>query len=135
MNGIDFEYTEDMNEITGLGSDYERGCRTGVLAGMRWVIEHPGAEPAINGYSGEDGWLQPQNMAGTSLLAAIEAAPFTLDNGTKLCLGELLTPNQYLFVLQHIGFIAQMGWDAYAQKMRTPVSRYDSENYDEREER
>lgn len=127
----EFEFTEDMNEISGLGAEYERSCRAAVIAGSHWALDHPDAEPAIEGYTGGDGWVKPQNMAGTSLLAAIEAAAFTMDDGRKITLGELLTPNQYVLVLQHIGLIAQMGWNAYAEKMRGTVRCYEADSLDD----
>ena len=46
---MEFDYTDDMNEITGYGGDYERACRTAVQAALQFCLTPRAAATVIPG--------------------------------------------------------------------------------------
>jgi hypothetical protein len=107
MNAI--EFTEDMNEVTGLHGYYERCCRAAVVAGAKWCVEHPGPiDPA-------------------ELERSVRGSPITTDDGRKVLLDDELTPTQYYAALNHIRWIAENGWNAYRDEMSQPLTVYEDD--------
>lgn len=112
-----FEFSEDMDPISGLGGVYERACRAAVCAGAKWFAEHPHAHPALDGDMGRGELIEGVNTEGCALLAAIRATLVTMDDGSKITLGEFMTPAMYYVVLYHVTWIGAFGWNWYVAKM------------------
>jgi len=116
-----YEFTDDMNEVSGYGGDYERACRAAIAVGATWVSLHPAAEPEVDGNNGISGYVRGANEDGAKMLDCIDDQPFRMDDGREVKLGDVLTPAMYYVALYHIGFITEFGWNAYAEKMRSPT--------------
>ena len=103
---MEYEYTEDMDEISGFGGAYEAACRQMVLAGVKWLKEHPEASPQFHGWKGVAGVIAEDNDDANSLSKAIvEVVPD--------CSGAM-----YGSAVSHALYIHANGWDKYAALMR-----------------
>lgn len=118
------EFTEAMNEISGFGGFYERCCRAGVVAGAKWLRDHPSGTPVYLGYDGCYGIVMADNSVAQSLDLAVMKAQVTRDDGTKSQLSHELTGIQHHAIVHHLLFIAEKGWDAYRERMSAPVTVY-----------
>jgi hypothetical protein len=116
-----FSFTEQMNEVTGLGGEIERACKAAVCAGAAWWRAHRGGNPIVDADMGKRGRLYGVNEEGQSLLALIQATSFTLDDGAKVTLGDYLTPQMYYLPLHHVMWIGKHGWKWYVEKMSVPL--------------
>jgi hypothetical protein len=123
VSPMNFEFTEDMNEISGLGGAHERALRAGVITGAKWWTLHPEADPEIEGTDRE---YRGTNADGESLLRAVNETLFTCDDGVKVPLQAVLTPHMYYAVMYHIMWIGEHGWSRYAQAMRAPLQLHDT---------
>jgi hypothetical protein len=121
------EFTEKMNEISGFGGFYERCCRAAVIAGARWLRAHPGAKPSYLGYEGLYGMVIAANDEAKAMDVEIGNAYVARDDGTKSQLRDELTGMQNHAVIHHLLFIADRGWDAYRERMSSPVATYADE--------
>lgn len=106
MNRI--EFTEDMNEVTGLGGFYERCCRAAIIAGAQWCMEH----------------LQQLDLP--SVERSMRMAYVTTDDGQKVPLESELTPAQFGLAMHHVRYVAKHGWLAYRKRMSEPLKVYDT---------
>jgi hypothetical protein len=118
-----FEFTDDMNEISGLGGAHERALRAAVLAGARWWVIHPEGDPIIEG---DDKECCGTNADGRSLMRAVNETIFTCDDGVKVPLSTVFTPAMYYAAMYHIVWIGEHGWDHYARAMRVPLQLHPS---------
>lgn len=119
-----FEFSDAMNEITGVGGMEERACRAAVRAGAQWWLQHPNAHPVVDGSTDFPGLVFGMNEEGTALVAAIKATPFTRDDGSKVTLEECMTHAMYYVALHHIMFIGTFGWPSYVNMMTGPLKLY-----------
>jgi hypothetical protein len=117
-----FEFTDTMNEITGVGGLEERACRAAVRAGAAWWAAHPQAQPVIEGNPSPAAGVTGTNPAGCALVAAIQSVPFTRDDGTRVRLGDCMTSGLYYASLHHLMFIGTFGWPAYVDIMSEPLT-------------
>jgi hypothetical protein len=122
---IAFEFTEQMNEISGYGGAYERACRAAVCSGARWFAHHMTAHPQFGRWTMAHGLVNPINMDAHALLAAIEDTDFIRDDGVHVPLAEQMTREMTQIALYHVLYIAKKGWNAYVQKMSAPVAVFD----------
>lgn len=105
--GIVRQFTDDMDEISGFGGDYEAACRTMVLAGLDWLDAHPDADPQFRGYENIYGVITEDNEAATGLTAAVIAAS-----------GGEATGAMHQATISHILWIKSHSWDEYVEEMR-----------------
>lgn len=120
MNTIlDKQWSEDMGEISGFGGGYEAVCRAMVLAGIRWIDEHPDADlhfeasPQIFGVAIEKG------HDAILLTAAMMDAPVYHD-------GKLLhehvkqdcTGAMHHAAINHVLAYKRLGWVEYQRQLR-----------------
>lgn len=109
----DIEWLPSMEaEISGFGDDhweYEQACRDMVIAGARWLAEHPDAEPEVSG----DGVVQAENDDGEALIEAI-TDPAVGPSGAMV-----------RAAVQHTFYIIENGWDAYVELMQEPKEEDD----------
>jgi hypothetical protein len=118
---MNFEFTPQMNEISGLGGEHERALRLGVTTGAHWWVEHPEAHATVEGDC-KSCW--GENPDGVSLLRSINDAVFTRDDGTKVPLAHVLTPSMYYAVMHHVMWIGHHGWASYITAMSEPFALY-----------
>lgn len=118
MTDSDYEFTDDMREISGFGGDYEAACRAMVVAGVEWFDEHPDAEPKFKKLrgqteSGEEirfhGGKFPDNDDAEALCDAMNEAAKAAGGGASGAMMEYCT--------NHVGFVREHGWDEYVELM------------------
>lgn len=100
-------YTEDMREISGLGSGYERTCKDMVLAGVQWFKDHPTANPSFSGFEGIFGFQQSTNKDAEELEEVMLVAAKNDATGAMM---QMCT--------SHVFFIHRYGWEAYCKEMK-----------------
>jgi hypothetical protein len=99
------EFTENMREISGFGGGYEEACRKMILAGVKWIEQHPDSNPIFWGYDKTTGTRTEDNEDAKSLENAI----------LKLipdCTGAM-----YGACLNHVLYIKKNGWEKYVEEM------------------
>lgn len=105
-------YTDDMDEISGLGDTYEAGCRVMVLAGLDWLDAHPDAVLKFSGFKRVFGYIKEETDDARALVKAMcDAANAAYPSGG-------VTGAMVHACTAHVCFIRENGWDAYAEKMR-----------------
>jgi hypothetical protein len=115
-----FEFTETMNEVSGLGGAYERACQRIVTAGARWCAWHPEADLHFSEHPDARGFVESLSSDARMLRRVIDTTPFTTDDGRKVTLADEMTPAMYHTAIVHILYIATHGWNAYRDKMSAP---------------
>lgn len=105
---MEYQYTDDMAEISGFGGGYEEGCRKMVVAGLKWFDEHPDADPKFHGYEGIYGVISEDNEDAKQLTEVMVAAP-----GEHGCTGAM-----HQATVGHVLHIRAVGWDKYVEEMR-----------------
>lgn len=100
------EFTEEMNEVTGLGGFYERCVRAAICAGAKWLIAHQ--------------W----DMDMEKMQRAIFDTELHRDDGVVTRLGDELRTAQMGFVMHHLRKIAELGWDEYQRRMCEKLKVY-----------
>lgn len=104
-----FEWTEDMDEISGFGGGYERTCRAMVSAGCNWLSERSDADPQFHGFKGVYGVIAEDNEDAKTLSKVV------LDASGGDCTGAM-----HQAAIGHIFAWRRLGsWLAYQREMRT----------------
>jgi len=101
-----YQYTSEMQEISGFGGGYEDMCRQMVVAGCVWLDAHPEADPKFHGFKGIYGIIDEDNEDAKELTKAI-VAPCNGD-----CTGAM-----HQAAVSHVLFIRKNGWDKYVEEM------------------
>jgi len=105
-----FEWTEDMNEISGFGGGYERTCRLMVSTGCNWLSEHSDADPQFHGFNDIYGLIAEDNDDAKTL------SKIVLDVTGGDCTGAMHQAS-----ISHILAWRRLGsWLAYQREMRAP---------------
>ena len=108
MKNKEFDWT-GLKEISGFGGGYEQACRDMVVAGVKWLREHPNADLKARRVEG----VYPDIMCASkdfeefqnALAAACEGA-----TGAMVCA-----------TTKHVFYIHKNGWEKYCEKMsKTP---------------
>ena len=97
-----YVYSADMRSITPSGSDYEESVRSMVIAALKWLDEHPKAQPV---FYGMEGATQDNDDAEQVISAMNEAVPNSSGSMLNYALITILS-------------IRKQGWEAYCQQMR-----------------
>lgn len=58
---MEYEFTDEMGEISGFGGRYEDTCRVMVVAGLKWLDENPEADPKFTAYKNIYGVISEDN--------------------------------------------------------------------------
>ena len=90
----EFEWTDDMDEISGFGGGYEKTCRDMVRAGVGWLAARK---------ADLEKWADYRDEFGDALDEA----------SGKQASGAMVGAAMY-----HSTYIYKNGWDAYAAQMR-----------------
>lgn len=101
-----YEFTPQMDEISGFGGGYEDTCRKMLSAGLEWLDQNPSASPEFHGYKGVYGIIQEDNADAKALSDAVVAAS-----------GGDCTGAMHQAVISHCLFIKSHSWDEYVAKM------------------
>jgi len=99
-----YQFTDDMDEISGFGGGYEQTCRNMLAAGVEWLDAHPSADPQFQGYENIYGVIHEENADAKALSEAIVKAT---DHD---CTGAM-----HQTVITHCLFIRQNGWEEYCK--------------------
>lgn len=103
--GEKYAWRDGMGEISGFGGGYEEACRQMVRAGLRWLDEHPEADPIFKGYSGVFGVIKNTNPDAEALSKVVLAA---CDD----CTGAM-----HQAAIGACLYVRSNGWDAYCEAM------------------
>lgn len=108
---ITFDFTPDMREISGFGGMVELGCRAMLKAGLRWLVEHPQANPKFRGFAEFAGehYTEDNDDAVALSRAIMQACPG--------CRGMQFT------IIYDCLWIRRAGWEAYVDVMSKPAVR------------
>ena len=119
MNTIEKAWTDDMGEISGFGGGYEAVCRAMVMAGIRWIDEHPSASLTFQGFKDVFGLVTEESADAKALVKAMMDAPVLLD-GQQLQarVGDDCTSAMHHAAVNHVVVYKRLGWDAYTQELR-----------------
>jgi hypothetical protein len=101
-----YQYTKEMDEISGFGGDYEDACRNMVIAGLEWLDEHPTADPQFHGYKNIYGIIEEDNLDAKDLSDAV----------VKVCEG--CSGAMHQATIGHILHIKSVGWNKYVEEMK-----------------
>jgi hypothetical protein len=103
-------WSADMGEISGFGGGYEDCCRAMLAAGLKWLDEHPTADPRFHGYKNVYGLCMEDNEDAKSLSRAICDCEPAREEGA--------TGAMHQAVVSHVMFIKAKGWESYVEQMR-----------------
>lgn len=103
-----YEFTPEMGEISGFGGNYEKGCKQMLQAGLKWLDEHPKADPQFKGYKNVYGVITADNKDAKALSKIVTEAPDP---------NEGVTGAMHQAVIESILWIKANGWEAYVKKM------------------
>ena|ERR1035437_10882903 len=101
-----YQFSKEMNEISGFGGGYEKACRNMVVAGLEWLDEHPNADISYKEYKNIYGLTAEE----TDDCKEMEKAMLTVNDG---CSGA-----QMQACKGHITYIKKNGWDKYIEEMK-----------------
>jgi len=110
-------WSDDMGEISGFGGSYEDGCRAMVLAGIKWIDEHPDENLEFKGIKGVFGLIDTNNQAAEQLEAAIMNARCMLDGKEVRC-GDESTGAMHHAAISHCLAYKRIGWEQYCKELR-----------------
>ncbi len=99
-----YQFTPEMDEISGFGGGYETTCRAMLSAGLEWLDAHPNAEPKFHGWKNIYGIIEEDNEDAKELS---NAATVGFD-----CTGAM-----HQAVISHCLHIKSSGWDTYVKEM------------------
>ena len=101
-----YEFTPEMDEISGFGGGYEATCRAMLKGGMDWWDAHPDADPKFSGYKGIYGVIHEDNDDAKALSKAVVAA------SNDDCTGAM-----HQAVVSACLYIRKNGWPKYVAEM------------------
>lgn len=121
-NAILREWSEEMGEISGFGGGYEAVCRAMVLAGIRWVDEHPNDDPLVKSFKGVFGVAVSENDPAKMLEAAMMNAPVVLGGKViRARAGDDCTGAMHHAAMGHVLAYRRLGWDEYVRQWKEYV--------------
>lgn len=106
-----YPWSADMGEISGFGGGYEATCQAMLQAGLRWIDEHPSAQPRFHGYHGITGIVVEDNDDAKALSKAI------VDASAGDCTGAM-----HEAVVRIVIYVREHGWDTYCAKRRAALA-------------
>lgn len=100
-----YQFTENMQEISGMGGGYEKACRNMVIAGLEWFDKNPDADPKFEQFKNIYGITANENKD----MKAMQDAMLKVCEG---CSGAMMQATT-----NHVLFIKANGWDKYVEEM------------------
>lgn len=101
-----YQFTDDMHEISGFGGDYEECCRRMLGAALRWLDDHPKADPKFGPFG------QEENADAKALSAAALQAAEEMGYGASGA--------QHGAAISHALWVRKYGWAAYVREKAHP---------------
>ena len=105
---MSYSYTDDMDEISGFGGEYEEACRKMVIAGVEWCDAHPNAVLDYKIYSGIYGVTTDETPDTKEMQKVMN------DSTGNGCSGAMMQ-----CTMGHVLHIREVGWDKYVEEMKT----------------
>lgn len=102
-----YQFTKEMDEISGFGGGYEKACRDMVIAGVEWIDKHKKSNPKFSSFKNVYGIINEENDE------AKELTKVMLKASGDDCTGAMMQAT-----VGHVLFIAKNGWDEYVKKMK-----------------
>lgn len=101
-----YQYTPEMNEISGFGGGYEAVCRKMVIAGLEWADMKGDANPS---------WKESPNIVGITIdenedAKAMQKVMFAAADND--CTGAMMQA-----AMNHVLYVLKNGWDKYVARM------------------
>ena len=107
-----YQFTEDMDEISGFGGGYEQTCRNMLATGCEWFDAHPDANPRFKGFKEVYGLCVEDNDDAKALSQAI------FDGSGDDCTGAM-----HQAVVSACLYIRKQGWEKYQKAMSKRISK------------
>lgn len=104
-----YDFTPEMGEISGLGGGYEETCRRMLRAGLKWLDDHPKADPKFEHCPQIYGVFSELGKDAEALTAAVTDKSVTGEHG---CTGAM-----HQAVMQSVLWIRANGWEKYVESM------------------
>ena len=106
MDKKKYEFTKEMQEISGFGGGYEQTCRNMLKAGLEWLDENPKADPKFHGYKSIYGIIKEDNEDAKALTKAV------IDASDHEATGAM-----HQAVIMKILWIRKNGWKKFVKEM------------------
>jgi len=112
VEGSKYDFTEDMDEISGFGGPYEDCCRLGLKLGCEWLDEHPNANLELKTFQEIFGICEPNTSDAKALSDHV-------CQGVERILGEEwgLSGAMHQAIMMALLYIKGNGWEAYKLAM------------------
>lgn len=112
------QWTKDMGEISGFGGGYEAVCRAMVMAGIRWIDEHPEAKLEFSGSPQIFGVVCEESNDAEKLTEAMMDAPVFHDGKQiQAHVREDCTGAMHHAAVNHCMAYKRLGWDEYRNQL------------------
>lgn len=101
-----YQYTPEMNEISGFGGGYEEVCRKMVIAGLEWADAKGDADPR---------WKESEQIYGITIDENEDAKAMQnamLKAADNDCTGAMMQAT-----MNHVLYVLKNGWDKYVALM------------------
>ncbi len=102
-----YQYTPEMDEISGFGGGYEETCRKMVIAGVEWAEAKGDADPKYKEFENIYGITTGENEDAKAMQKAM------FDASGNDCTGAMMQAS-----MSHAMFILKNGWDKYVAEMQ-----------------
>ena len=103
---LKYQFTSEMDEISGFGGGYEKACRDMVIAGLEWCDTHPNADLSYQEFKNVTGLTFGESRSMKWMQKAMLKA---VDND---CTGAMMQA-----AMNHVMYIRKNGWDKYVTEM------------------
>jgi len=108
---MSYEFTPEMDEISGFGGTYESGCRIMVKAGLDWFDLNPTADPQVSGYKNIYGIISEENDSAKALVRImVDAVNLIYPDGG-------VTGAMIQATVSHVLWIRKHSWQEYVDMM------------------
>ena len=108
---MSYEFTPEMDEISGFGGTYESGCRIMVKAGLDWFDLNPTADPQVRGYKNIYGIISEENDSAKALVRVmVDAVNLIYPDGG-------VTGAMIQATVSHVLWIRKHSWQEYVDVM------------------
>ncbi len=108
-----YEWTDDMDEISGFGGGYEQDCRDMLAAALAWLDARPLFAPRYHSYENVVGILEEDDLSAEELSEVTAAA--AKRGGATVAMHQV--------VISHALWIRENGWEAYQKLKREAKAR------------
>lgn len=113
-----YDWREEMGEISGFGDTYEAACRSMLVAALDfWDGQDESFDPKYKGFEDVYGVCLDDNDDAKKLDEAIMDAEIVYGDGTRERCGDGASGAMHQAVISHAFFVRKNGWERYVQEM------------------